>query len=265
VVLLSRRLVELRPLAKRVSVGARIRLSGSLVPPASTPAQVTLALGLPNGSVVRQSLGRVQERFATTFQAPTTPGIVQVQLLVDRGAGPEIAALFPVGVDADPFDGTQARGTSEAAAPLTDSASVESEIVALVVEARRAERLTLPTLAPELVEASRAHGTDMRDGGFFAHVSPTQGDVAGRLRHLGIGYQRALENLATGRSAAEIFRAWMTSPAHRANLLDPSVNRFGIGVVLQATSSGARAYAVAILVEEPSASGTRTSAVGAIP
>lgn len=265
VILLSRRLVELRPVAKRVAPGARIRLSGTLLPATAPAAQMTLAIGLPDGSVERQALGRVQERFTTTLHAPTTPGIVQVQLLIDRGTGPEIAALFPIGVDVDPFAGEPAPGTGVAGPPLTDPVAVEAQLVELLLETRRQERLTLPAPADEIVAAARAHATDMRDGDFFAHVSPSHGDVVKRLQQRKIPYRRALENIATGRSAAEIFRGWMTSPAHRANLLDPSVNRFGIGVSLRPATTGVRAYAVSIFVEQVAPHIRSSQASGSMP
>jgi uncharacterized protein YkwD len=69
----------------------------------------------------------------------------------------------------------------------------------------------------------------MRDRGFFSHTDPDglspfdRGDRAG-VTVLG-------ENIAYGQpDPASVMTAWMNSPGHRANILDCSYTKLGVGV-----------------------------------
>src|SRR3954447_16162529 len=77
-------------------------------------------------------------------------------------------------------------------------------------------------------------------GSFFAHRAPGGPDLVARLRRAGyLGPRTTVwvvgENLAWARATAATARgivaAWMTSPAHRANILEPSFRDIGIGIV----------------------------------
>ncbi|MDX1931038.1 MAG: CAP domain-containing protein [Capsulimonadales bacterium] len=111
---------------------------------------------------------------------------------------------------------------------------------------RRVHRLILLTnrqraahgLAPlkrqeNLVRAAFAHARDMAAFGYFAHSTPQAArgtedyeEYARRHRYPG----RAGQNLYRGEVGAErIVDAWMTSPDHRRNLLDPRYCEIGVG------------------------------------
>jgi len=109
----------------------------------------------------------------------------------------------------------------------------EAELEALV-NAHRAERGLEPvTILPELRELAREHSINMgsHDPAFFDHRTP-EGDLpedraraAGRIEFTAIG-----ENIAAGQSAAEaVYRSWLDSPSHRANLEDPRWTHMGAG------------------------------------
>ncbi len=89
-----------------------------------------------------------------------------------------------------------------------------------------------------LARAARAHSHDMVRYGYFSHDSPNGQTPLDRIRSTGF-ISRNLswsigENIAwgTGRLATprEIVSAWMHSPGHRANILDPSFRFTGIGI-----------------------------------
>jgi uncharacterized protein YkwD len=92
-----------------------------------------------------------------------------------------------------------------------------------------------------LAKAAMGHSRDMVEGGYFSHFSRSDGDIVSRLRRT--GYMRGArawfvgENLAWGagdRSTPRaIWRAWMRSSGHRANILG-RFREVGVGVVLQA-------------------------------
>jgi len=103
-----------------------------------------------------------------------------------------------------------------------------------------------------LARLARDHAIDMRQGRFFGHVSPTRGNLADRMRAIGVGSPRVAENIARGPSAARIHGNLMDSPAHRANVLDPLLTHVGLGVAQVAEGD---LLAVMVFAADPEAAG----------
>jgi hypothetical protein len=223
VVALSRRLVRLVPMPARVAPGAETLVAGR----AAAQEQVTLAFGYPNGVVHRVRLPTVRGAFMQRVAVGQTPGIMDVQVLVDRGRGPEVAAQFPVGIGRSPWE---VKEPAAAPAPADDDVDPRALLWSLLWGARDAHGLALPTPHGGLTRVAQAHADDMSRRGYFAHLSPTTGDVTDRLRAQGIAYVRVLENIAAAPSIDEAFAQWLRSPSHRANLLDPAATFAGVGV-----------------------------------
>ncbi|HET6343847.1 MAG TPA: CAP domain-containing protein, partial [Myxococcota bacterium] len=221
VVALSRRLVRLVPTPARVAPGAETFVAGR----AQAQEQVTVAFGYPNGVVHRVRLPTVRGTFMQRVAVGVTPGIMDVQVLVDRGHGPEVAAQFPVGVGRSPWEAPE-----PVAATSDDGADPRAALWSLLWGARDAQGLALPTPHGGLARVAQAHADDMSRRAYFAHLSPTTGDVTDRLRAQGIAYVRVLENIAAAPSIDEAFAQWLRSPSHRANLLDPDATFAGVGV-----------------------------------
>lgn len=247
-VLFSRRMVNLLPVRSRVARNAEIQIAGAVrgVGPA-TGTRLTLAVQNPDGSVDRTPLKLDGRNFAHTLSAGRQRGIIRAELLLDRGRGPEIAAVFPIGVDAAPHRQQPIAFAAESTTEPVNENEIEAALVALILGSRGAQGLPLPAQSARLVDAARGHARDMQEHDFFAHVSPTTGDVTDRLRQRGVPYARALENIAIASSAEAAFQQWMVSPAHRANLLDPDADTLGVGVEIRPTDNGAKIYAVAVL------------------
>lgn len=71
---------------------------------------------------------------------------------------------------------------------------------------------------------------DMVDNNYFAHESPTLGLYSDLLKKAGISYRAAGENLVAGYTTAEsAVNAWMNSPGHKQNLLNPVYTHTGVG------------------------------------
>jgi uncharacterized protein YkwD len=89
-------------------------------------------------------------------------------------------------------------------------------------------------LGPALHRAARSHSVDMARRGYFDH-----GPFVQRLRRFGVRSQVVGENIAyasePGFSASVVLQMWMTSPPHRAVLLDRGFRRIGVGVAGAAT------------------------------
>ena len=90
-------------------------------------------------------------------------------------------------------------------------------------------RATL-TLDAELSRIARIKSADMRDQGYFAHVSPTYGDVRAMLRRFGYPFSAAGENIAHHANVDKAQAAFMTSAGHRQNILG-TWTKVGIGIV----------------------------------
>jgi len=51
------------------------------------------------------------------------------------------------------------------------------------------------------------------------------------------GWTSAAENVASGQTVEEVVAAWLASPGHRANILDPAATHLGIGFAVSADGS----------------------------
>ena len=90
------------------------------------------------------------------------------------------------------------------------------------------------TLDPALCRIARIKSQDMLAGGYFAHSSPTYGDVRDMLTHFGYDYSAAGENIARYETLEKAQAALLSSPGHRRNILSSAYTKFGVGVALTA-------------------------------
>lgn len=120
--------------------------------------------------------------------------------------------------------------TSEVLELKVDEVS-ESRIFNLVNEERRKAGVPELSLRSEVVPIARSHAKDMWQRKYFSHVSPEGKDVGTRLDDGNIDYTFAGENLALAPSVTTAHTGLMNSEGHRANILEPSFKRMGIGVI----------------------------------
>lgn len=105
---------------------------------------------------------------------------------------------------------------------------VEKEIFELANTIRREHGLEPLIWIDELANIAFEHSRDMAENNFFDHQSPSKGSPDDRARVA--GFQGVGENIAAGYLDAEtVFGAWMKSPDHRANILDPDYRFTGVG------------------------------------
>jgi uncharacterized protein YkwD len=109
------------------------------------------------------------------------------------------------------------------------------ELEARMLEFVNNERTTagLQPLAadPELTEVARQHSADMFKRGYFAHVTPENRSPFDRIREADIHFLTAGENLALAPTVQIAHAGLMKSPGHRANILQPTFGRVGIGIM----------------------------------
>lgn len=81
-----------------------------------------------------------------------------------------------------------------------------------------------------LVNVARLKANDMKDNNYFGHISPVYGSPFAMMQEQGLYVRWGSENIDANRSVAGAMAAFMFSPAHRANILDPKVTHVGIGI-----------------------------------
>jgi len=114
---------------------------------------------------------------------------------------------------------------------LTVDEASESRLFALVNEERTKRGIPALTWAPNIVPVSRAHAKDMWERHYFSHYSPEGEDVGDRLEAGGVSYTFAGENLALAPTVQTAHTGLMNSDGHRANILEPSFKKVGVGVI----------------------------------
>ena len=108
----------------------------------------------------------------------------------------------------------------------------EKEVVRLVNEERAKYGLGALKEDWELSRVARYKSQDMKDKKYFSHTSPTYGSPFEMMKAFGLSYSYAGENIAMGqRTPKEVVNAWMNSPGHRANILNASYKKIGVGYV----------------------------------
>jgi uncharacterized protein YkwD len=108
---------------------------------------------------------------------------------------------------------------------------LEQEMLMLVNRERT--RRGLGPLAPDtaLRTVARAHSADMFERGYFSHNTPEGRDPFERMQAAGISFMAAGENLALAQTLSIAHIGLMHSPGHRANILNRSFHRVGIGII----------------------------------
>lgn len=118
--------------------------------------------------------------------------------------------------------------------PSVDSTalSYENEVVRLVNEIREERGLSALKQDWELSRVARFKSQDMKDNNYFSHTSPVYGSPFNMMKNFGISYKSAAENIARGqKTPGAVVNAWMNSSGHRANILNSSYNKIGVGYV----------------------------------
>ncbi len=150
---------------------------------------------------------------------------------------PSARLALPALVAAIAVDGTATAAVDPPNCPpgASDRAAIVCEINAARAEAGRGTVRSRPAL----VEAARAHSSDMVQRNYFAHESPEGAGPADRARRA--GYMRNTDEWQVGEvllwsrgeplTAARAVELWLDSPAHKHILLARRYREVGVGPV----------------------------------
>lgn len=116
--------------------------------------------------------------------------------------------------------------------PISVQASAETKILQLM-NAKRTEAGLQPLILDNtLVQVARYKSNDMIQNNFFDHTNPDGTKWTNWLQAIGYKYTTTGENIAYNTyDAVELFNQWWNSPGHRANMMNASYTKVGIGVI----------------------------------
>jgi uncharacterized protein YkwD len=193
-----------------------------------------------DGSTERVAIGIGRNgAFKATVSCGKHMGRQQVEITASDTSGSTVLANFPV------WCGEQAPASITIEPPGEDNTVVSAEeaekrLLALMNRDRQAAGVGPVVWDDRVAAVARAHSEDMRQTKIVAHISPTTGSAADRVKKANIKTAVVLENVARAYGVGEAHAGLMNSPGHRANMLAGAATHVGIGVVLGEDISGRR-------------------------
>jgi uncharacterized protein YkwD len=142
---------------------------------------------------------------------------------------PAVRAAIPVGIAQRPV-------ANSGATVAPASIAIDQDLLRLVNTER--QRVNAPPLImnDKLTAAAQRHAQDMATGRRMSHDGSDGSTMRSRIDATRYSWSNIGENVAMGQpTAAEVMSAWMNSPGHRQNILNPAFTELGIGY---ATDSG---------------------------
>lgn len=119
--------------------------------------------------------------------------------------------------------------TSDVVSSQSES-EFEQEVLRLTNEVRAENGLEPVEADSSLQSVADAKSQDMIENDYFAHESPTYGSPFEMMQEFGVSYDGAGENIAAGQNTPQdVVDAWMDSPGHRDNILNPDFTHIAIG------------------------------------
>lgn len=113
-----------------------------------------------------------------------------------------------------------------------------NRVIVLTNEHRQAAGCPALEWNAALGAAAQRHADDMAANNYFSHTSRNGTSFAARIRSAGYRYRLVAENIAAGQqSPEEVVASWMSSPSHRANILNCRLRHIGIGFGANAGSA----------------------------
>ena len=115
-----------------------------------------------------------------------------------------------------------------------DLDSITRKVVRLTNRERRRQGIDKLSFNSKLQKAAQNHVEDMdRSGRYLGHDSSDGRELRDRINEVDYDWSYIAENAASGQSSPKrAVEAWMNSPGHRANLLDPEIKEIGVGYAI---------------------------------
>ncbi len=228
--------IETEPIPRTIAAGKTFDVHARILPPYQNPEVfITHETGkVTQPKVVIGEGGRIVARVSCEGHK----GAQQIEITAVDVGGSAVLANFPVWCGEDPP--RTATITPTIAGPVDNAADAERQMLALVNRDRKEGRLPPLVVDAVLSDIARGHSDEMHSTGDVAHVSPTTGSAADRVKAGGVSTALVLENVARAYGVSEAQQGLMNSPGHRANILSHDATHIGIGITLGDNSTGQR-------------------------
>jgi uncharacterized protein YkwD len=120
---------------------------------------------------------------------------------------------------------------ASAASSTASSAGGMGRVVALVNSARSKAGCSALTINAKLTKAAQSHSDDMSDSRTMSHTGSDGSSPGDRITRAGYDWRTYGENVAYGYPTAEsVMAGWMSSPGHKANILNCEFKEIGVGL-----------------------------------
>jgi uncharacterized protein YkwD len=117
------------------------------------------------------------------------------------------------------------------------------QVVEMTNQFRAKNGLAPLTLNSKLSAAAQAHSRNMAVQDFFDHKGLDGTSAGDRVSQAGYDWHTVAENIAAGqKTPREVVDAWINSPSHRVNILNPTVKDIGVGYFFLADDTGKTNY-----------------------
>lgn len=198
-------------------------------------ANADLALVDRSGKLIDRSAhsGRNAEAIAQTLDSGT------YYVRVNRQQG---KTSYQLNIDLDSAAPTPTLAT---AAPVPSAApvSLADQVLALVNQRRGIAGAKSLKLNAKLTAVAEAHSQDMALNDYLEHASLDGRSPEARILASGYNAFTTSENVAGGLATPEsVVQAWMNSPSHRENMLNPKLTEMGVGCYFLENDLGSTNY-----------------------
>jgi uncharacterized protein YkwD len=225
-VLITRRDYVIQPAPRQVEQGGVWTLEGE-VPPGYRDLAASVLY--PDGRTGEAAIEMRGGRFVVRAPAGAITGTMHVDVSGTDHRGPGKIMQLAVEVGRAPPGHARVHVPEPEPAFATIEQAEEHALALLNGDRARAG---LPALVPDaaLAAVARGHSQDMRDTGFFGHLSPSTGLAGERLALAGYRAMTHAENLARNDSLGQAQAALMASVGHRKNILSPAFTHGAVGL-----------------------------------
>lgn len=239
--------IAMEPASRSAALGSVWTVRGRLRAPWRDLQALVLK---PDGRIVSQMPKIQGDAIEVRVEVGTVPGTVEMQLIGKGPEGPGKLVQMAVEVG-QPLP----RSYTTRLAPSEKQLQTADDAAAYALQLLNADRARAGVAAlrwdAELARIARDHSADMRDHGFFAHLSPTTGLPTDRLTAARYRATASSENLAHNATIFEAEAGLLHSLGHRRNLLDPQMRAVGIGIAGKDDDNGRRSWWVTQLFARP--------------
>lgn len=129
----------------------------------------------------------------------------------------------------------------------TPTAPVDNSFAGMLNNVRANNGAGPVTYDSRLGTAAQNHANDMLANNYFSHTGLNGSTPGDRISDAGYNWRTYGENIARGQqSEADVLQAWVNSPGHQANNVNPNFEDFA----LAKAGSGSNKYWVLVLATE---------------